>query len=380
MADDIQVPEQPQTPSVSPEIAQLMQLSLNGGIAPQTTDPSTPTDATTVPATDTPPDIFAPFKEKFGYQSPEDAIKEIEELRLYKAKPTAAEVKFENEQSEKLFNAFKQGKDSEVYEYLAQQHKLNSLTTADVTKDNAADIIKLGMSLKHKDLTDAEITYQFNKRFALPKSPVQETDEDDTDFANRKAEWQDQMTDIEMGKIIEAKMIRPELETAKSKIVLPEINATVDEGYFQYLKRLDEQPEKDAAIAEAYKAFTPKSIETKMPFTDEANKIAFEFQYEPDVESFNKSVGMVTDVNNFFNCFINQDGTPNRKEFIEAIHFAMNSKKIIMEAMKQAKNATIKSFLPDNNSMPGGQRMSPQTQEPSELDKQMRNSLAPYSR
>jgi hypothetical protein len=40
-----------------------------------------------------------------------------------------------------------------------------------------------------------------------------------------------------------------------------------------------------------------------------------------------------------------------------------------MEAMKQAKNAVLKSILPDNSG--GIQRQFPQTQEPNELDQMM---------
>ena len=105
MAEDIaEVKDQVQTQQsggVPAEIAQLMELSLNGGVAPQNTEEvKQPVVTTTAPASTTTQtqepvvqtDSFAPFKEKFGYQSPEDAIKEIEELRGFKANPTPAAV------------------------------------------------------------------------------------------------------------------------------------------------------------------------------------------------------------------------------------------------------------------------------------------------
>src|SRR5690606_7235792 len=99
------------------------------------------------------PDVFAPFKEKFGYQSVEDALKEIEELRNLKEKPPVVDVEFENEQSEKLFKALREGKMNEVYQVLEQQQKLERLTSAEINKENADEIIKLGMQIKYKDLT-----------------------------------------------------------------------------------------------------------------------------------------------------------------------------------------------------------------------------------
>lgn len=380
MADDI-ITDQSQPAatqsSVPADVAQMMELSLNGP-KPQETGAAENQDQTAVATANTPPtstDVFQPFKEKFGYQSPEDAIKEIEELRSFKAIPqTREEIKFENEKSEKLFRALQKGDRKEVYAILSEEEKLETLTSSEITESNAADVIKLGMALKYKDLSQAEIDYKFNKQYAIPKEPVKSEEEDDESFAQRKAEWQECIDDVKMSKIIDAKLSKPELELAKSKIVLPEISDDVDEGYIQYKKSLEAQSQQQVEIEAAYKSFTPKTVETKIPFTDEANKIGFEFQYEPDSESFNKSVEMALDINQFFGAFKNQDGTPDRQKFLNAIHFAMNRDRILMEAMKQAKNATIKSFLPDN-SQGGMIRQMPQTQEPSELDKMMQASL-----
>lgn len=368
---------QPQS-SVSPEIAEMMAISLNGGIVPEKQDEITSVE--TNKDQENKNEINTSFdliKEKFNYLTVDDAIKEIEELRGLKASPSI-DVQFENEFSEKLFKAIKGGKIKEVNSLLAQQERLESLTEIEINKDSAADIIKLGMQLKYKDLTASEIDYKFNKQFGIPKEPVQLINEEDEDFSIRHAAWKEQKTDVEMSRIIEAKLAKPELEIAKSKIVLPDIDTPIDERYIQYQKMLEEQPKIDAEIIQAYKAFTPKSIETKLNFNDETNKVAFEFQYEPDPESFNKTINMMGDINKFFDKFKNQDGTPDRKGFLSAIDFALNKDKYLMEAIKQSKNATLKSRLPDNNQ--GGLHMQPtQVQnEPSELHKQMRMSLAGY--
>lgn len=375
MAEDINVAEQQQLTEHQVELAQNMAIAL-GLDQPQTAAAETTEQQQT---TEIIPATFEIIKEKFGYENPEDAVAEIEQLRLLKSQPPAAEpIKFENEFNENLFKAIQAGKIKEVTQLLAQQERLDSLTTNEVTKDNAADIIKLGMQLEYKTLTQAEIDYKYNKSFGIPKEPMQSDSELDDDFANRKAEWQDKVNDIEMGKMIEAKMAIPKLESAKSQIKFPEIPATVDNDYIQYKKMLDEQVQIDAEVSAAYKSFTPKSIETKIPFTDETNKIGFEFQYEPDSETFTKSVGMALDINTFFDSFKKSDGTPDRQKFLEAIHFATNKDRIILEAIKQAKNATLKSQLIDNSQGGSQQRFQPQTQEPSELDKQMQASLGQY--
>jgi len=116
------------------------------------------------------PLTFEVLKEKFSYEKPEDAIAEIEQLRLLKSQPPAPEpIKFENEFNEKLFKAIQSGQVKEVTQLLAQQERLDSLTTSEVTKDNAADIIKLNMQLANKLLTKEDIDFQYKQDYLPPK-------------------------------------------------------------------------------------------------------------------------------------------------------------------------------------------------------------------
>lgn len=351
------------------ELDRMMNINLNGGI-----EPAAQVEAPAVeesPLVEVPiPVTFESLKEKFGYENPESAIKEIEELRQLKTKPPATpEYEFENEESKKLFLALTKGDKKEAYKILSQQERLENLISAEVTKDTADEIIKMGMQVKYKDLTPSEIDYKFKKQFAIPKAPVQ-GDELDEEFAVRKSEWQEQVADIEMNKIIEAKLARPELELAKTKIVYPEIEDTVDEGYVQYKKDLEEQPLIAEAMKEIFKPFTPKSLETKIPFADETNKIGFEYQYEPDVESFTRSKEMAMDSGKFMDNFKMSDGKFDNLKYLRAIDLALNGDKYIIQAMTQAKNATIKAFIPDNSG--GTQRQFPQSQQVNEVDEGMR--------
>lgn len=382
MADDIQEQQQAETgtetqvsePTVADQIKEQMEFRLNGGappqeqVQPEIEKPSIEGAAAEPVAQEPAPFSFDVLKDKFGYEKPEDVLSEIEQLRKFKANPTPAEIKYENEQSEKLAKALQGGKIDEVYEFLNQQRKLEALTTAEITKDNADDLIKLGMSLKYKDLSDAEINHKFKKQFAIPKEPV--LDELDDDSVAAHNEWKEKVAEIEMEKIIEAKLAKPELEAAKAKLVLPNIEAEVDEDYLQYKESLEKDAAMDAETKEAYKSFKPKDIETRVNFKDEANKIDFEFHYEPDEEGFKQSLDLVMDTQKYFEKYKGQDGSPNRKQFLQDIYFIQNKEKIIMAAMNQAKNATLKSQLPDN-SQGSFQRQSPQGTEPNELHKYM---------
>lgn len=317
---------------------------------------------------------FDLFKEKFGYEKVEDIFAEIEKARTVKdVPPQPQEIKFENEQSKKLFEAIRGGKQKEAYAILAEQERLESLTSNPVTKENAADIIKMGMQMKYKTLSPEQIDYKYNKSFGIPKEPVQSAIETDEEYEERVAEWKDKVADIEMERIIEANAIVPDLDAAKSKLVLPEIEQTVDEQYVQWKKSLDEQAAAEAETLQAYQAFKPSDISIGLDFIDEKNNVKTNFNWIPDEESFKKAQEMVIDAEKYYAKYKNSDGSPNRKKYLMDIYFAENKEKIIMEAMKQAKNATIKSKLPDNGS--GGlSRQIPQPHDLSELDKQMQQA------
>jgi hypothetical protein len=178
-----------------------------------------------------------------------------------------------------------------------------------------------------------------------------------------------------MEMMIDAKLAKPELQASKSKIVLPEINQPVDDEYQEYLqwkKSVEENSTARAETADAYKAFTPKSVETRLNFNDEANKVAFEFQHEPDAASFAKTIEYASDIDKFWSLFHGPDGKPERQKFIRAIHFALNQDQIVTDAINQAKNATIKAMLPDN-SQPGGlvRQMVTQPGEPDQVQQEM---------
>ena len=165
------------------------------------------------------------LKNEFGVEDPSVLKTEREELKTLREKAqTPAEIKFENDQSKHIYQLLQEGKSSEVKQFLETQERLTQYTTAEVTEDTASEIIKLGMKLKYKDLSDSEINFKFNKEFGLPKEPVIGDNELDEDFAERKTAWQEKVNDIRTNKIIEAKLVKPELEAAKSKIVLPEIS------------------------------------------------------------------------------------------------------------------------------------------------------------
>jgi hypothetical protein len=399
-----EVQNQPTESNVSPELANMMEQSLanwnkdNGSNVTKFTPPVQNQE----PKNDAPPlkeeivvDYFEPFKTKYGYSTADDAFKEIDELRASRERfnaPTSIEdIEFENPESEKLYRAVVKGDKKEVFRILEKQERLDSFASGEVNKANVSDIIKYGLQLKYPSLTQQEVDFQYNQQYAYPKEPkqpVQKVGEDEDVFAERTADWQERhdewnaiVQNIDMKKIIDAKMLLPEFETAKAKLVLPDIAPTVDEGYENYKQNIQNLSKQQEQIIEAYKAFTPDTIGMKLNFKDEANKVDVNFDYKPSAESFKQTLEFLADFSKFFAHFNKSDGTPDREAFAQAVHFAINRKDILTEAMKQSKNGTLKSNLPDNSKGGGGMVRQLTTNEKSvtgnqDFDALMKQSLA----
>ena len=385
MADGIVTQPQEANNGISPELKRQMDYSVYGKTDPvqpnpDNNNPNPPAGTTDAPAP--PPFTFDSLKEKFGYETPDAVYKEIEELRLIREKgmqpPPPPEIKYENDDSKRIAEALQGGKMQDVYQYLHRQQQLDEILGKAVDKTTAEGVIKLGMSLKYKDLSPEEIDYKYRQQFAIPKKPEQRVEETDEEFAARTSEWQTKVNDIEMNQIIEAKLLRPELEASKSKLVIPSVTNPLLQEFEDWKKGIEEDSKLNEQTIAQYKTFTPDAIEIKMPYTDESGKINFEFLHKPDQESFNEAVSMVSDISLLFKKFQNQDGTPDRMKFLKAIYFGLNQDKIIGEALKQSKNGTLKSQLPNNSSSNGRMNMPQATDGGSELDNQMKKALAGY--
>lgn len=163
-----------------------------------------------------------------GFESVESAkaaTTELIELRKLKEQAqTRAEIKFANEQSQKFFEYAKEGKKAELRDYLIQEAQLERMSTADVTKlDQAADVIKLNMQLKNKDLTPDEISFQFSEDFSIPEKPEQDEEESEESFQKREDRWRKEVERVEKRMVIAAKQAKPELAKFQSELVLPDI-------------------------------------------------------------------------------------------------------------------------------------------------------------
>jgi hypothetical protein len=234
-------------------------------------------------------DEDAYVKTTFGFDSADLVKQQLAELQTLKSNPQATkeEIKWANEQSKQIHQLISEGKTREVRKFLEAQERIEDAMSVNIDKDNAEDIIKLGMQLKYKDLSPQEINYKYNKEFSIPKEPIQALAEADVDFEERKSEWQQQVNDIQTSKIIEAKLVKPELEKLKSQIVLPDISTKNQPEPKQELSQeelAEVQKNRDRFIQAVDESLKSQN-EFSITYKDEAVSIPVSYVYSAEEKS-----------------------------------------------------------------------------------------------
>lgn len=291
------------------------------------------------------------LKEKFGWDNEEAAKAEIEQLR--KLKDVKQEYKFENEESKRLADAIAKGDRKTVLDILGTQDKLESLSAADVNDDTAEAILKLAMQLKHKDLSQKEIDYKFNKEFGLPKEPVKRDDELDEEFDTRKAQWADTVNDIKMNRNIEAKLAKPELDVLKTKIVLPETQEQVQQKQLTQ-EELDAAKKYDESylqsVDSSLKDFSGFSVAVKneavgLPEISIAYGVmdSEKASLGQELKDFAKAGYNTNDL--FAKDWVKDDGTLNTKQIAEDRYLLANKEKIFQKLTLDAATKAVEAYL-----------------------------------
>jgi hypothetical protein len=159
----------------------------------------------------------------FGWDNEEVAKTEIETLRKPKEEK-APEIKYANEESEKLHKAIASGDKKQVLDILSRNQQLEELSNTEVNIANASSIVKAAMKFKYADLnlTDKEIDFKFNKQFGIPPKPAELDSDTPEEYQEKLAEWEKQKENVEMELLIEAKVAKPELAKLKQELVLPD--------------------------------------------------------------------------------------------------------------------------------------------------------------
>lgn len=275
-------------------------------------------------------------KNEFGFETIDEA-KEF--FQTAKEKTEQPSLKFENEDSEKFFNLLKEGKKDEVYEFLAQQKRIEKLSGAEVNIKTAEEIIKLSIQSKNPNLSDDEIDFVFQEKFDIPAKPVKEFEEDDEEFQQRLNQWESKVSAVEKKMVIEAKMAQPEIAQLKKNLVLPDIqpaqSSEATQEDLQLVQELREQFEQ--TLESDYKNFGGFNV----TFKDESSGIEIPIAYIPTDEEKVALKNELSDFDHteyFGNRWFAKDGKPQVPQMMADKYFLENKEKILQKVANEAAN------------------------------------------
>jgi hypothetical protein len=297
-------------------------------------------------------------KERFGYDSVEEAEQEFKKL---KEQPS---FEFKDDVSRTLFDAIKEGKADDVYEILNQQKRLEKLITSDLTPDLAAEIVKTNIKNKYKDLTSEDVDLLFYDQYFVPSKPEQAYDESDEDYAGKVKTWQSQVDYADRKLMIEAKVIRPELEKLKSEIKLPDIyNEAGREAESQEEFEIMQQARSiyEKTLDSDFQSFNGFNVSVK----DEDVEIPISFNVGEDERLAMKNDLADFDSDSYFEGrWFTKDGKPNVQQIMADKYLLENREKIFSKIANEAASQRLLAHLKKNGNININQSPTPQGAKP----------------
>jgi len=297
-------------------------------------------------------------KERFGYDTVEQAEQEFKKL---KEQPS---FEFKDDVSRTLFDAIKEGKADDVYEILNQQKRLEKLITSDLTPDLAAEIVKTNIKNKYKDLTSEDVDLLFYDQYFVPSKPEQAYDESDEDYAGKIKTWQSQVDYADRKLMIEAKVIRPELEKLKSEIKLPDIyNEAGREAESQEEFEIMQQARSiyEKTLDSDFQSFSGFNVSVK----DEDVEIPISFNVAEDERLAMKNDLTDFDSDSYFEKrWFAEDGKPKVQQIMADKYLLENREKIFSKIANEAASQRLLAHLKKNGNININQSPTPQGAKP----------------
>lgn len=283
-------------------------------------------------------------KQTFGFEDVESVKSVLDEYKKLQETPkTENEIKFANEESKKLFEYLKEGKQEEAISLLNEQKRIEKLLTSDVTADTAADIVKLAMQKKYPELTQDEVDFQFKKKFSIPKEPVQGEMELEADFELRKQEWQELVNERTRELVIEAKLSKPEIEKYKTELALPDLpNAKPQENVQPDAEELQK-------VRQQYlDALKPEAIFDGFNFNYEGEEAKFDvsFAVTPEEKAQVKAQLENLDVDQFFaSRWFDETGKPKVSQISSDIYLLENRDKVLQKFVNDSASKALAQYI-----------------------------------
>lgn len=329
---------------------------------------------TTTPATETEEVVDANeyLKNNLGYDNWDTAKKEIEELKKLKEAKAADEVKFANEESERLTKALLAGKEDEVYEILSKKKQLERVEKLDVSNPKDAEqLVRMNLRLKYADLDDNEIDDMLSEQYSRQPKPEKSLDMDDDEYEVRLSAWKAAEEAVNRKLVRDAKIVRPEVLSLQSKLVIPD----------NLVKGSQAQPEASqedlAALQAAKESFTKSAAEALKSFNGftasvKDKDVEIPVSYELSVDEKTKLQNYVTtfaennlDANTIFaDRWLNKDGTINAERMVKDLSLLLTEEKVTQKFANDAAAKRLEAYLKEKKNVDVSGSRSTGTFEP----------------
>jgi len=301
-------------------------------------------------------------KREYGWENAELGKKELEELREYKTKvKPAEEIKFANEESEKLHKAILAGNKKEVYKILERQERLERLSSLELNPSNASAIVRANMQIKGDELglTEDEINYEFNKKYSIPAKPVKLDTDLDGEYEQRLSEWEQAKRNVEMELMIAAKYARPELDKIKSELVIPDIAPKQVQP--EAKQPTQEELDAEAAFKSEFVKKAKQSIDSFSGFSttvkDKDVEIPINYvQSSEEKEFISKQISAFAESGFNANAiladrWVNSDRTLNTDQMVKDLSLIYNEGKISNKFATDAANKRLELYLKEKKNI-----------------------------
>jgi hypothetical protein len=329
-------------PNIEQESAQVSQENQNS--APSSFDPN------------------SYFKEKFGF----DTVDEAEQAfsRLIEENQRTTQFEFKDDVSKTLFDAIKEGKADDVYEVLNQQKRLEKLTTSELNTEIAAEIVKTNIKNKHKSLSDEDVELLFYDQFFVPLKPEQGYDESDDDYAAKVNQWQSQVDYTERRLMIEAKVLKPEIEKLRSEITLPDIyneSGRQAESQAEFEVMQEARSIYERTLDSDFQSFNGFNVSVK----DEDVEIPISFNVAEEERLAMKNDLEDFDTDLYFESrWFDKEGKPNVQQIMADKYLLENREKIFSKIANEAASQRLLAHLKKNGNININQTPTPQGAKP----------------
>ncbi len=377
MSEAIQAPPAVETDSTQPTIQELAAFAFNTPMQSATPPPVTEgivTDAGGAAVVETKPegegaapqpqtpDYNAYVKETFGFENAEAAKAALKELEDFRAKPqTQQEIQFANEQSKKIHQLLKEGKDAEVYKYLDAQQKLSNLETMDIDQQ-----LRLFYKMQNHLYDDELIDLKLKREYGFDEDDYKDAEGNVTDHVGLRLA----KADAALKKQNDLQKAKEYFEAYKQKIELPDISTTqnVDAEYEAYKASIaSAQNTADNVMIPAIKALKETDVPFSFRVEDTNNSMNFDVSIVPEATDFEKARQDSLEGLDFFKKVAFENGKFMPQNLQRAILLYQNFDKYVQSAARQAVNAERKRVV-DKETADGSTQRTYSDVQPTELD------------